>query len=87
MYTAREDRSALLRSCHVEALRVADALSCATVAFPAISTGVHGYPVDLAALVAIGAIREARTGVHEVRFVLLDRRAFVAFERALSDAR
>jgi O-acetyl-ADP-ribose deacetylase len=85
VYTAREDRSALLRSCHVEALRVADALGCATVAFPAISTGVYGYPVDLAALVAIGAIREARTGVHEVRFVLFDRRAFVAFERVLSE--
>jgi O-acetyl-ADP-ribose deacetylase (regulator of RNase III) len=85
VYAAREDRSGLLRSCHVEALRVADALGCATVAFPAISTGVYGYPLDLAAPVAIGAVREARAGVQEVRFVLFDRPAYVAFERALSD--
>jgi O-acetyl-ADP-ribose deacetylase len=75
----------LLRSCHVEALRVADALGCATVAFPAISTGVYGYPLDLAAPVAIGAVGEAGTRVQEVRFVLFDRPAYVAFERALSD--
>ena len=75
----------MLRSCHVEALRVADTLGCVTVAFPAISTGVYGYPTDLAAPVAIGAVREARTRVQEVRFVLFDRPAYIAFERALSD--
>jgi O-acetyl-ADP-ribose deacetylase len=85
VYASREDRSALLRSCHVEALRVADTLGCAIVAFPAISTGVYGYPLDLAAPVAIGAVREARTRVQEVRFVLFDRPAYIAFERALSD--
>ena len=83
VYTPREDRSALLRSCHVEALRVADALGCATVAFPAISTGIYGYPVDLAAPVAIGAVTGAGTRVEEVRFVLFDRSAYVAFERVL----
>jgi O-acetyl-ADP-ribose deacetylase (regulator of RNase III) len=83
VYTPREDRSALLRSCHVEALRVADALGCATVAFPAISTGIYGYPVDLAAPVAIGAVTGAETRVEEVRFVLFDRSAYVAFDRVL----
>jgi O-acetyl-ADP-ribose deacetylase (regulator of RNase III) len=85
VYASSEDRSGLLRSCYVEALRVADTLGCETVAFPAISTGVYGYPLDLAAPVAIGAVREARTRVQEVRFVLFDRPAYVAFERALSD--
>jgi O-acetyl-ADP-ribose deacetylase len=85
VYASSEDRSGLLRSCHVEALRVADVLGCVTVAFPAISTGVYGYPLDLAAPVAIGAVRESRTRVQEVRFVLFDRPAYVAFERALSD--
>ena len=85
VYASSEDRSGLLRSCHVEALRVADTLGCVTVAFPAISTGVYGYPTDLAAPVAIGAVREARTRVQEVRFVLFDRPVYVAFERALSD--
>jgi O-acetyl-ADP-ribose deacetylase (regulator of RNase III) len=85
VYSPREDRAALLRSCHAEALRVADALGCATVAFPAISTGVYGYPLHLAAPVAIRAVAEARTHVEEVRFVLFDRPAYGAFERALAD--
>ena len=84
VYSSREDRSALLGSCHVESLRVADALGCATVAFPAISTGIYGYPVDLAAPVAIAAVEGAVTRVTEVRFVLFDRPAYVAFERALA---
>jgi O-acetyl-ADP-ribose deacetylase (regulator of RNase III) len=84
VYSPREDRSALLRSCHVESLRVADELGCATVAFPAISTGVYGYPLDLAAPVAVAAVGAAVTRVTEVRFVLFDRPAYVAFERALT---
>ncbi len=53
-----------------------------TVAFPAISTGVYGYPVDEAATVAIEAVRTADTEVDEVRFVLFGREAYAAFERA-----
>ena len=83
VYSPREDRSALLASCHVESLRVADALGCVTVAFPAISTGIYGYPIDLAATVAVAAVASAGTQVAEVRFVLFDRPAYVAFERAL----
>jgi O-acetyl-ADP-ribose deacetylase len=84
VYSSLEDRSALLRSCHVESLRVADALGCATVAFPAISTGAYGYPIDLAAPVAIASVETAVTRVSEVRFVLFDRPAHRAFERALA---
>jgi O-acetyl-ADP-ribose deacetylase (regulator of RNase III) len=84
VYTPREDRSALLASCHVESLRVADTLGCATVAFPAISTGVYGYPLDLAAPIAIAAVETAVTQVEEVRFVLFGRPAYVAFERAFA---
>jgi O-acetyl-ADP-ribose deacetylase (regulator of RNase III) len=73
----------LLRACHLSSLRVADALEVATVAFPAVSTGAFGYPLDEAASVAIGAVRDASTSVAEVRFVLFDERAFAAFERAL----
>jgi O-acetyl-ADP-ribose deacetylase (regulator of RNase III) len=85
VYSAREDRSALLARCHAESLRVADALGCATVAFPAISTGAYGYPLELAAPIAIAAVQTARTAVAEVRFVLFDRPAQAAFERALAD--
>jgi O-acetyl-ADP-ribose deacetylase (regulator of RNase III) len=84
IYSSQEDRSALLRSCHVESLRVADTLGCATVAFPAISTGVYGYPLDLAAPVAIAAVEAAETRVAEVRFVLFDHPAYGAFQRALA---
>ena len=76
----------LLASCHVESLKVAGALGAQTVAFPAISTGVYGYPLEEAAPVAIRAVRGAGTDVREVRFVLFDRAAFAAFEQALADA-
>ena len=83
VYAKSEDRSHLLASCHTEALRLADELGAESVAFPAISTGVYGYPVDEAASVAIRAVREAATNVREVRFVLFDRAAHEAFRRAL----
>lgn len=87
VYSQGRDQSALLASCHTESLRVADELGAKTVAFPAISTGVYGYPLDEAAPVAITAVRNARTKVDEVRFVLFDDRAYQAFEHALaSDA-
>lgn len=83
VYANREDRSGLLASCHTESLRVADELGAGTVAFPAISTGVYGYPLDEAATIAIKAIRTAETAVREIRFVLFGRDALAAFERAL----
>jgi O-acetyl-ADP-ribose deacetylase (regulator of RNase III) len=83
VYSTSEDRSGLLASCHTESLRVADELGARTVAFPAISTGVYGYPLDDAAPVAIGAVRGADSAVEEVRFVLFGRDAYAAFERTL----
>src|ERR687887_530552 len=85
VYAKSEDRSHLLASCHTESLKVADELGAKTVAFPAISTGVYGYPLDEAAPVAVRTVREADTRVREVRFVLFDRAAYEAFERALAD--
>ena len=84
VYTNEQDPSALLASCHIESLRVADDLGAGTVAFPAISTGVYGYPLDKAAPVAIEAVRTTDTAVREVRFVLFGREAHAAFERALA---
>jgi O-acetyl-ADP-ribose deacetylase (regulator of RNase III) len=84
VYATSEDRSGLLASCHAESLRVAEELGARTVAFPAISTGVYGYPVDEAAPVAVQAVLEADTRVEEVRFVLFDRTTYEAFERALA---
>lgn len=83
VHSATEDRSSLLASCHVEALKIADDLGARSVAFPAISTGVYGYPLDEAAPVALAAVKSADTRVEEVRFVLFDAEAYRAFERAL----
>lgn len=84
VYAREEDPETLLASCHTESLRIADELEAARLAFPAISTGVYGYPVDGAALVAVEAVRTAETSVREVRFVLFDGTAHAAFERALT---
>jgi O-acetyl-ADP-ribose deacetylase (regulator of RNase III) len=83
VYSRSEDRSELLASCHSEALKVAQELGARTVAFPAISTGVYGYPVELAAPVAVGAARESGANLEEVRFVLFDDTAFRVFEEAV----
>jgi O-acetyl-ADP-ribose deacetylase (regulator of RNase III) len=82
-YSPSQDRSPLLASCIRESLRCADEVGAATVAFPAISTGVYRYPLDQAAVVAVGAAREAETSVQEIRFVLFDDAALQAFSRAL----
>jgi O-acetyl-ADP-ribose deacetylase (regulator of RNase III) len=77
---------ALLASCHRRSLEVAAALGCRTVAFPAISTGVYGYPVELAADVAIASTRDALADLPElelVRFVLFGEGAKAAFSAAL----
>lgn len=84
VYAKREDRSGLLASCHSESLKVADQLGARIVAFPALSTGVYGYPVEEAAPVAVEAVRRADTRVEEVRFVLFDRAIHDVFERALA---
>ena len=81
-----EGEPELLASCHRRSLEVAAQLGCRTVAFPAISTGVYGYPVDQAARVAIDATRAAladHPDVELVRFVLFGQHAYDAFERAL----
>ncbi|MFA5891958.1 MAG: O-acetyl-ADP-ribose deacetylase [Actinomycetota bacterium] len=83
VFARTQDRSDLLRSCHIEALRIADELGARSVAFPAISTGAYGYPLDEAAPIALGAVRNANTQVTLVRFVLFDERAYNAFIRAM----
>jgi O-acetyl-ADP-ribose deacetylase (regulator of RNase III) len=82
VYAREADPAALLAACHTNALRVADAVGARTIAFPAISTGVFGYPVHEAAPVALSAIAGARTEVEEVRFVLFDDTTLEAFRAA-----
>jgi O-acetyl-ADP-ribose deacetylase (regulator of RNase III) len=75
-----------LASAYSESLRVASEAGLETVAFPSISTGVYGYPVERAAPVALGAVRahlEADTSVREVVFVLFDDVTYRAYAGAL----
>jgi O-acetyl-ADP-ribose deacetylase (regulator of RNase III) len=85
IYGSEPNAAELLARCHVSSLRVADELGVRSVAFPAISTGVYGYPLDEAAPIAIGTVRDARTTVAEVRFVLFGADAFAAFDEALAN--
>jgi O-acetyl-ADP-ribose deacetylase len=74
-----------LAACHRNAVALAAELGCRTVAFPAISTGVYGYPVELAAEVAVTTTAEALAAqdtVELVRFVLFDERTLAAFDAA-----
>ncbi|MFJ4481216.1 O-acetyl-ADP-ribose deacetylase [Streptomyces longwoodensis] len=81
VWSDTEDRSELLASCYRESLRVADELGARTVAFPAISTGIYGWPLDDGARIAVATVRATDTAVEEVRFVLFDERAHAAFAR------
>ena len=84
LYSGKAHDAELLAACHRSSLQIADQLGATTVAFPAISTGVFGYPVEEAAPVAIAAVRAAETAVAEVRFVLFDARSMAAFEQAIA---
>ena len=79
----------LLASCYRESLRLAAEHGCKTVAFPAISAGVYGYPLDQAAAVAVGAVRaflaERPGPVETVTFVCFSQRVKDAFDKALSE--
>jgi len=62
----------LLASCYRRSLAVADQVGARSVAFPAISTGIYGYPPGEAAAVAVTTVRAADTDVSLVRFVAFD---------------
>ncbi|WP_405872060.1 O-acetyl-ADP-ribose deacetylase [Streptomyces zaomyceticus] len=85
VWSGETDRSELLASCYRESLRVADELGDRTVAFPAISTGIYGWPMDDGARIAVETVRAMPTEVAEVRFVLFDASAYAAFEAAVGE--
>ncbi len=76
----------LLVSAYTSAIRVADGLGCASIAFPSISTGIYGYPVESAAPVAVRAVTDAlekASTLKNATFVLFSKRDLDAYERAL----
>jgi len=78
-----EGEPELLASCYTESLARADEVGAMSVAFPAISTGVYGYPLGPAAAIAVDAVRSAGTNVEIVRFVCFDEQNLAAYEDAL----
>jgi O-acetyl-ADP-ribose deacetylase (regulator of RNase III) len=75
----------LLASCYRRALEVADELGAKTVAFPAISTGIHGYPKADAARIAIDTIRSSPSAVELVRLVAFDDETRSLYQERLAE--
>lgn len=87
----RHGEADLLASCYQRSLELAAERRLETVAFPSISTGAYGYPVDEAARVAVRAVADflrdqpATGGIRLVRFVLFDRATHDAYAAAVED--
>jgi len=73
----------VLASCYRRSLEVADELGPRSVAFPAISTGIYGYPAEQAADIAVATIRAADTEVSLLRLVAFDDRTFALYHERL----
>ena len=80
-----EGEADALASCYRRSLEVADELGARTVAFPAISTGIYGYPAEDAAAVAVATLRGAPTDVEVVTLVAFDDRTLSLYRRLLED--
>ena len=77
---------ALLASCYRRSLKIASASKLKSVAFPSISTGAYGYPLDEAAAIALQTVKDFLQSPEEielVRFVLFGEEAYQAYEKAL----
>jgi O-acetyl-ADP-ribose deacetylase (regulator of RNase III) len=85
VYSRQVDRAEQLRACYVNSLRVADELGADSVAFPLVSAGIYGWPVEDAARQALTAITGAQTKVDEVHLVLYDTRAYEAASRVYAE--
>ncbi len=84
VYTTREDRRPTLLAAYVSCLRVADEVGARSVAFPLLSAGAYGWPLEDAAAAAVEAVKGATTAVEDVRLVAFGARARAALDDALS---
>ena len=73
-----------LASCYRRCLEVADELGAKSVAFPAIATGVYGFPAEEAARIAVATLRSSSTGVEQIRLVAFDQQAHDLLVAALA---
>jgi O-acetyl-ADP-ribose deacetylase (regulator of RNase III) len=77
----------ILASCYTQSLKLAQDEGIRSISFPSISTGAYGYPLDLAAKVALKAVKEfleQNSGIDEVFFVLWGKESFEAYNKASS---
>ncbi|WP_353648651.1 O-acetyl-ADP-ribose deacetylase [Nakamurella sp. A5-74] len=72
VYSPGLDRRSVLRSCYTSSLRVADEVGAGSVAFPLISAGAYGWPLEDALVQAFSALCAADTQVEQVQLVLFD---------------
>jgi O-acetyl-ADP-ribose deacetylase (regulator of RNase III) len=89
VWSERDDRAPLLESAYVRSLEVAGDVGAASVAFPAVSAGVYGWPMHDAARIAVRTTMlkaPSVAGIALVRYVLYSPRAFDLFAAALDDA-
>ena len=82
-YRAGQTDRSLLTSCYARALEVADELGARTVAFPLVSAGIYGWPLDDAVDAAVATLRDAQTQVDEARIVAFGRDTADAVAAAL----
>jgi O-acetyl-ADP-ribose deacetylase len=84
----QDGEAELLAACYRRALELAAANGIASLAFPSISTGIYGYPIEEAAKVAIDAVRESLaelTAIREVIFCCFSADDLVVYEKHLSE--
>jgi O-acetyl-ADP-ribose deacetylase (regulator of RNase III) len=74
----------LLAAAYRRSLEVADEIGARSVAFPAISTGIYGYPLDAATEIAVRTCRDTDTNVELIRFVCFDAKTLETYERRLA---
>ena len=80
-----EARAATLRSCYARSLEVADELGATTIAFPLISSGAFGWPLEDAVVQALTSLAGAATAVDEARLVLFAEKALALAERVAAE--
>jgi len=77
--------AAVLASCYRRAIEVGEQLGITSIAFPAISTGAFGFPVEKAARIAVDTLRSLETTVQQILLVAIDLEVLRSYQAALGD--
>jgi O-acetyl-ADP-ribose deacetylase (regulator of RNase III) len=88
IYSEEKNPAEKLKNCFINSLKLADEKGLKSIAFPAISTGIFGYPIEEAAEVSIKAVIETipeLKSIRKIRFVLFDEKTFSVFSRKLKE--